>query len=374
MFAGAPQVVPCDQHLDSALEEVHPGSAVFVLRLRDGEPYLGRTGVLRRRLKRLLRQRDNPGRLLNLRGRAEQIELWPAGSRLETSLVLYELARQLLPGRYLEFLKLQMPYYVKLVLGNNYPRTMVTPRIGGSASLNYGPFRSRAAAEQFEHACLDLFQLRRCQEDLTPTPDHPGCIYGEMNMCLRPCQGAVTPDEYASEANRVQEFLLTEGKLSVASAAAARDRLSAELEFEDAAREHRRMEKIEAAVSLRDELARPAERTDGIAVVPSHREHEAVLFPMRSGCWTGPLRIDVGGGAGESLDSRLKQAVTATAADIAADASDRAEHLALLARWAYSSYCDGTWIPINDPSRVPWRRLVAALSRHVHHSGAAASH
>jgi ABC-type lipoprotein release transport system permease subunit len=52
---------------------------------------------------------------------------------------------------------------------------------------------------QFQSQFLDLFQMRRCEENLAPSPSHPGCVYGEMNMCLRPCQQAVTPEEYASE-------------------------------------------------------------------------------------------------------------------------------------------------------------------------------
>ena len=68
--------------------------------------------------------------------------------------------------------------------------------------------------------------MRRCQENLEPSPQHPGCIYGEMNMCLRPCQQVVSREEYMSEVQRVEEFLTGDGAALISVASAARDRLS----------------------------------------------------------------------------------------------------------------------------------------------------
>ena len=87
---------------------------------------------------------------------------------------------------------------------------MVTTRLG--RGLFYGPFASRAAAEHFNDDALDLFQVRRCEENLAARRrSHPGCIYGEMNRCLRPCQQAVTPEEYRGEVARLEQFLRTDG-------------------------------------------------------------------------------------------------------------------------------------------------------------------
>jgi excinuclease UvrABC nuclease subunit len=113
---------------------------------------------------------------------------------------------------------------VKLILSNVFPRTQITTRVSGGRSLFYGPFANRAAADQFEGQFLELFQIRRCQEDLVTSPDHPGCIYGEMGRCLRPCQEVVTVEEYAGEVRRVNDFLSTRGESLLSSAAGARER------------------------------------------------------------------------------------------------------------------------------------------------------
>src|SRR5437588_1987459 len=103
--------------LDAALEALPNQPAVFVLWPKEGEPYLSKTTLLRRRLLRLLKEREKPSRLLNLRHTIERIEYRLTGSAFESAVVMYELARRSAPERYLELLKLRMPPYVKLVLG-----------------------------------------------------------------------------------------------------------------------------------------------------------------------------------------------------------------------------------------------------------------
>ncbi len=56
-----------------------------------------------------------------------------------------------------------------------------------------------------------------------------------MGRCLRPCQQAVGVAEYRSEAERVAEFLKTSGRSLIGLAESARERLSAEMDFEGAA-------------------------------------------------------------------------------------------------------------------------------------------
>jgi len=350
--------------LDAELDQVPDRAAVFLIWPREGAPYLARTALLRRRLRRLLKERAQPSRLLNLRSVASRIEYWLVGSRLEASLLDYELARRHYPEKYLQLLKLRPPPYLKVILPNPFPRCQITTRLSGSRALYYGPFRSRAAAEQFQSQFLDLFQMRRCEEDLVPSPSHPGCVYGEMNMCLRPCQQVVTPEEYQSEIGRVTAFLSTQGRSLLDSIAAARDRLSEEMNFEEAARQHRRHEKVQQVLRLRDELAQDIERLHGIAVTPSAAAGCVELRFVLRGCWQPARRLsfEVAEGKTVSLDHRLRE-LAASLEERKVSLRERQEHLALLARWYYSSWRDGEWIAFDSLAELPYRKLVGAISR-----------
>ncbi|HLJ13053.1 MAG TPA: hypothetical protein VKV15_01040 [Bryobacteraceae bacterium] len=346
------------------LEQVPNRSAVFLVWPREGAPYLGRTSLLRRRLLRLLGERHKPSRLLNLRTFADHVEYWLTGSLLESNLVFYELAREHFPEHYLKLAKLRMPAYVKLTLSNPFPRTLVTTRLGAGAGLYYGPFRTRSAAEEFQNQFLDLFQIRRCEENLEPRPDHPGCMYGEMNMCLRPCQQAVSPEEYRNEAARVEQFLATDGTTMLETITAARDRLSEELNFEEAARQHKRRERVEKILSLRDDLVHDIDKLWGVAVTPSVEVEAVELWFVAKGMWMPARRFQLASAGGQivSMDQRLRE----TAVGIEpprASLKDRQESLALLARWYYSTWRDGEFLPFENPDKIPYRKLVNAISR-----------
>jgi excinuclease ABC subunit C len=260
--------------------------------------------------------------------------------------------------------KLRLPAYVKLILANEFPRTQVTTRLSGGRGIFYGPFLTRGSAEAFESGFLDFFQLRRCQETLAPRPDHPGCIYGEMNMCLRPCQEAVGVEEYASEVKRVAEFLSSDGSGLLHNVRAARDQLSEEMDFEAAARQHKRWEQIQQVLALRDELVCDIERLYGVAITPSLAPNAVRLWFVYRGAWQPvhefPLQSHI------SLDQRLRELVSGWE-PASVSALDRQEHLAILARWRYSSWSDGEWIRFPAFTEVPFKKLVRAISR-VHRS------
>ena len=334
-------------------------AAVFLVWAGESSAYLAKTSMLRRRLARILRPPEG-GRSLSLRSVFTRIEYWQTGSAFESTLLHYELAKRHFPESYLKLTRLRMPAYVRLILSNEFPRTQVTTRMTGGASLYYGPFRTRGSAEQFETQLLDLFQVRRCQDNLEPRPEHPGCIYGEMNMCLRPCQQVVSVEEYRSEANRVAHFLETNGAAALSGAEAARDRLSDEMNFEEAARQHKRIERIQGVLALRDDLVRDIERLYVIVIAKSALPDAVTLWFCCRGTWQAPVQFALASDV--SLDRRLRDLIGGLQPE-QARLSDREEHLALLARWAYSSWRDGELLLFDALDRAPYRKLVRAISR-----------
>jgi excinuclease ABC subunit C len=358
------EIPASEAEFDRALEAIPNRPAVFLLWPSEGKPYMARTNVLRRRLLRLLGPRETASRSLNLRGTVTRIEYAFTGSRLEAQFLLWELARQHLGSDYRREIRLRLPPYVKLVLSNRFPRTHITTRIGRAPAVYFGPFRNRSTAALFDSEFLNLFQLRRCQDDLAPSPGHPGCMYGEMGRCLRPCQQAVGVEEYRGEAGRVADFLHTGGLSVLDPARTARERLSAEMDFEGAALMHQRLRRIEEVLALRDEMARDVERLNTIAIAPSAEPEAVELGWLRDGYWQGFTRLEFSAGDGRvvSLDARLRE-TAATIPERRADTTERMEQLAILSRWFYSTWRDGEMLLVDDWSKIPYRKLVNAVSR-----------
>jgi hypothetical protein len=191
-------------------------------------------------------------------------------------------------------------------------------------------------------------------------------MYGEMSMCLRPCQQVVGREEYATEARRVSEFLSTGGRQLLRTAEAARDRLSAELEYEAAAREHKRIAQIQQILKTRDELVADVEDLHGVAVTPSNEPHVVQLWFVVNGAWQPPVPFSVAlADQTVSMDRRVKEIVSGLN-PVKGSSRERQEHLAMLARWFYSSWRDGVWVSIPDLGSAPYRKIIGAISRTAH--------
>ena len=347
--------------LPTDLDSLPDRPAVFLLWAGQGTPYLARTSLLRRRLKRLISNRDRLSTVLNLSGLAERIEYWLTGSKLEAALVHLELAKRHFPDDASRITRLKPPVFLRLTVDNAFPRTMLTTRLG--RGLYYGPFASRVAAERFQNEMLDLFQIRRCEEDLAPAPDHPGCIYGEMNKCLRPCQQVVSVEEYRGEAARVEQFLRTDGESLHESAETARDQASASMQFEEAERLHKRLNRIAEVQASAGELARAIDRLAGVAVVPSATPEAVDLMFLAGGRWLEPRSFSLAESAtflqNASMDKRLRELCEGIVPETHPDL----EHLAVLVRWHGSSWRDGEWIGFDSFDKIPYRKIVNSVAR-----------
>jgi hypothetical protein len=226
------------------------------------QPYLTRAADLRRRITRILAPPDSQSKRLNLRDRVARIDYTVTGSEFESHLTLYHASAALFGlDEARRRLKLRTPFFLRFTAGNAYPRVYSTNRLGKRAlSTTYGPFPSRAAADRYCDAVLDLFKLRRCVEDLAPYPEHPGCVYQEMKKCLAPCNQACNPEgaaAYAAEALAVRAFFDSHGESMLAPLAAEREAASISLDFERAARVHEQWQRVRSAQSLADPLVTP---------------------------------------------------------------------------------------------------------------------
>jgi len=343
--------------------------AVFLLRGHDpGEPYVSKTANLRRRLQRLLSPPEERTKRLNLRDRVRFIEYTPTGSDFESGFLLYQLLRSTFPRTYSARLRLRFAPVVKLHLDNEYPRASITTRLGRThgKSLYYGPFPSRVSAEKFANDSLDFFKMRRCVDDLHPDPAFPGCIYSEMKMCLAPCFKGCTDQAYRQEVERVQAYLDTGGLSLERELSQQREEASNNLDFENAAALHARVEKLKPVLGQLPEIVRRTDQLSGLMVQPSAAENSVTLFRIDAGCIAGPATFSIQSPEhtkSQSMESRVQQAVDAMPHTPAKTALEAMEHLAILRRWYYRGTRVGEIFLADDKGMLPMRRIVRGISR-----------
>lgn len=359
-------LVPAAPDLKERIAGLPASAGIYALMPEGSVPHLGSSANLQRRLMRLLVSSPaaRPGGLEALREKLASVNCWPVGSRLESSLLLYQLARCHYRADYLKRLRLRTPWFVGLTSKDRFARLEVVSRLSKTGSSAFGPFLSRDAADAYAQQVLQLFQIRRCTDILAPHSDHPGCVYGEMSQCLRPCQCAVTAEEYASEAGRVAEFLATNGRSTFASLSVARDRASSQMDFEQAAQIHKRIEKANSAIALRDSVIDNVEQFNGVALTPGIGTLQFGLWPMLGGLWQDPISMDFSAEEHQarSLDQQIRELITGSLA-VPRTTGNRLEELAIFSRWYYSSWRDGQWFAFRSLSDLNYRKIVRQISK-----------
>ena len=392
---------------DEILRTVPAQPGVFALRgpRAEDSPYLTQTTDLRRRMRRLLDPPESQSKRLNLREKVARIEYCVTGSTFESSLVLYDATAALFGhAEARRRLKLHTPYFLRMTIENAFPRVYATNKLSkrGLAQM-YGPFPSRLAAERYCDAVLDLFKLRRCSEDLEPYPEHPGCIYGEMEKCIKPCKQACTPEQYAAEAAAVKKFFDTRGENVVIAIGLEREEASSGMQFEKAAALHAQWQKVKTVQALADWIVRPVPTLRAVIVQSAapeedHKE-DAALFLLEGGCLVGPERLSTLGvravreqtSVGSSLFAQplMLQAVPldgeATASNSPEDRAAHAiksleervgksndlallsDHLSLLRRWYYRPEKQriGEIFLANEDGTWPVRKILRGAARMV---------
>jgi excinuclease ABC subunit C len=344
--------------------------AVFLLRGDDpqSEPYVSKTANLRRRLQRLLGAPAEHSKKLNLRDRVRWIEYSPTGSDFESGFLLYRLLRSTFPKTYSHRVRLRFAPLVKLHLENEFPRASITTRLGRLSGRNiyYGPFPSRTVAEKFASDSLDFFKMRRCVDDLHPDPQFPGCIYSEMKMCLAPCFKGCSDEEYRAEVGRVQAYFDTGGDSLLREISAQRDAASANLEFENAATLHARLDKLKPTLTQLAEIVHRVDRLAGVMVQRSASPESVNFFPIDAGRISGPVTFAIQSAEhtkSQSMESRVQEALASFPATTPSVTLETMEHLALLKRWYYRSSRVGEIFFVDEKGTLPMRRLVRGISR-----------
>jgi excinuclease ABC subunit C len=97
--------------------------------------------------------------------------------------------------------------YIKLTLGEKYPRVYFTRKVKKDGALYFGPYFPAGLARRILHFIHKRFLVPSCFVDLTKTHPRP-CLQFHIKRCLGPCVAGLTTDQRYAEAVRdVRMFL-----------------------------------------------------------------------------------------------------------------------------------------------------------------------
>ena len=272
--------------VEEELKKLPDKPGVYIMRdANDTILYVGKAVNLRNRVRSYFRKNIGRGPAIDqMASLIARFEYIVTDSELEALVLENNLIKENSP-KYNTLLKDDKTYpYIKVTLGEEYPRILFSREMKKDKSKYYGPYTSAAAVKDTIELLNKLYQLRTCHKVL---PRDIGlerpCLNYHIKQCLAPCQGYVSREEYRERAANAMEFLNgnynmilkdLEGKMKAAAEA---------LEFEEAAK-YRDLYNSVKSVSQKQKITdSTGEDKDVIALYREEAEAVVQIFFIRDG-------------------------------------------------------------------------------------------
>ena len=173
--------------------------------------------------------------------------------------------------------------YVKLTIGDRYPRVYVTRRLKKDGSVYYGPYFPANLAYRIVDLIHRNFLVPSCNVDLNRSHPRP-CLQYYIGRCLGPCvEGLTTPEIYQEAVRDVKLFL--DGR-QAELAKSLRERMARAAEAQEFERAAKYRDLISTVEQLQEKQRIAAVEGDDADVFGYHYENGMLavnLFHMRGG-------------------------------------------------------------------------------------------
>ncbi len=195
---------------EEELKKLPKEPGVYIMRDdKDVILYVGKAVNLHNRVRSYFRENIGRGpaidKMVSLIARFEYIV---TDSELEALVLENNLIKEYSP-KYNTLLKDDKTYpYIKVTVGEDYPRIMLSRNMKKDKSRYFGPYTNAAAVKDTIELLNKLYQLRTCNRNLPRDigMDRP-CLNYHIKQCQAPCQGYVSREEYRKKLDGALEFL-----------------------------------------------------------------------------------------------------------------------------------------------------------------------
>ena len=197
-------------NFEEELKKLPKEPGVYIIRdHKDTILYVGKAVNLHNRVRSYFRENIGRGpmidKMVSLIARFEYIV---TDSELEALVLENNLIKENSP-KYNTLLKDDKTYpYIKVTVGEEYPRILFSRTMKKDKSKYFGPYTSAGAVKDTIELLNKLYCLRTCNRIL---PRDMGlerpCLNYHIKQCMAPCQGYIGKEQYREQVNQALEFL-----------------------------------------------------------------------------------------------------------------------------------------------------------------------
>lgn len=212
---------------------------VYLMKDADGKIiYVGKSKNLKNRVRQYFQSSNNRyGKTKHLVKRIRAFEYIMTDTESEALILENTLIKKHKP-RYNILLKDDKTYpYIKVTVGERFPRVMKVRKIINDGSKYFGPYTNIAAVNDTIELINDNFKIRTCKIDIEKAIEKKArpCLNFFIGRCMGPCSGDVDEASYKEMISEVMTFLSGREESLVKLLKKKMYELSAEFNFEEAA-------------------------------------------------------------------------------------------------------------------------------------------
>jgi excinuclease ABC subunit C len=278
--------------LQATLKRLPDRPGVYLLKDERGDVlYVGKAQSLRNRVRSYWQKQAPPRamgdvhRIREVIDRISDVEYTLTDSVSEALLLEANLIKRYRP-RFNVRLKDDKSYpYIKITLGDDFPRIERTRKLVNDGSRYFGPYASASSVDESMNLVRRLFPFRTCTIDIRDGQralQRP-CLLYHIKRCQGPCIEAISKQDYRADIEQVELFL--EGRQEVVVKALQREMASAaeRTEYERAAGLRDKIRAIERTMESQKMAAFARTELDLVGIARQDAQAALQLFTIRNG-------------------------------------------------------------------------------------------
>ncbi|MCC6189000.1 MAG: excinuclease ABC subunit UvrC [Anaerolineales bacterium] len=301
--------MPASERLQQKLDSLPTKPGCYLFKDAAGKIiYVGKAVSLRSRVRSYFHESVDAPKTVQLAQAIADLDTIIVGSELEALILEMNLIKKHRP-KYNVRLKDDKRYpYIKVHYADPFPKVTVTRRMDDDGSRYFGPYTSVWAVHQTLDVLRKIFPYLTCDRIITGA-DPRACLYWDIKLCLAPCIGASSREQYRAMIDDLCRFLRGHTEPVVARLKADMLRASESLEFEKAAAIRDQLVAIERVVEKQKVISPEQIDSDVIAFARSNGEACVQVFFVRAGKLIGREYFVLEGTEAETNTRILEQFV-----------------------------------------------------------------
>lgn len=179
--------------------------------------------------------------------------------------------------------------FIKVTLDEAYPRILKVRQMKKDRARYFGPYPSEYSVKETIELLTKLYKIRTCNKKLSyeeSNPERP-CLNYHMGLCSGPCNRLITGEEYEQNINGAMDILNGNCREIIGKLEADMQRLSENLEFEEAAAVRDLIGSIKTIAQKQKVTDSALEDKDVIALSVEDRDAVVQVFFIRDGKMIG---------------------------------------------------------------------------------------